>query len=60
GGLQLELPTLSGQAYSILRSTDAVHFQPWTNFTSSAAIGRCLDSGTPSPTGSFYRAVTAP
>jgi hypothetical protein len=59
GGLQLEIPTIPGRAYTIQRSPDLVNWIAWTNFTSSAAIGRCLDpSLNQSP--NFYRAITAP
>ncbi len=60
GGLQLELPTLSGHAYTLLRSPDLATWQPWTNLTATAAVTRCLDSGAASRVGSFYRALTTP
>lgn len=60
GGLQIELPTLSGQSYTLSRTTDLSHWQPWTNFTSTAAITRCLDSTVSGRPGALYRATTGP
>ena len=60
GCLQLELPTLSGHSYSILRSPDMYTWQPWTNFTSTAAITRCMDTVSAGQLRNFYRASSAP
>ena len=59
-GLQLEMPTLSGHSYTVLRSTDLKSWQPWTNFTSNGAITRCLDAAGPAQASASYRAETAP
>lgn len=59
-GLQLEFPTISGHDYTVLRSPDLRNWTTWTNFTSSAAIGRCVDASIGTPSGSFYQALTAP
>jgi hypothetical protein len=58
GGLELEMPTLSNNSYTIRRSTNLTGWQPWTNFTATAAIGRCLDQSLSNLPSSFYRAST--
>jgi hypothetical protein len=56
--LQLEWPTLSSNSYTIWRSTDQTSWQKWTNFTATAAIGRCLDTSLSSRPRSYYRVRT--
>jgi len=58
--VKLEFPTLSGHAYALERSDNALNWLTWTNFTSSAAIGRCVDPIPPGVQSRYYRAVTAP
>jgi hypothetical protein len=63
GGMQLELPTMSGHSYTIMRSTDlssVSNWQSWSNFTSGAAIARCTDVSAPACSHAFYRAYTLP
>lgn len=60
GGLQLEFPSMSGHVYTLQRSTDLANWTPWTNFSSAAAIARCVDATVSTRPVSFYRAVTAP
>jgi hypothetical protein len=63
GGMQIELPTMSGHSYTIMRSTDltsASNWQSWSNFTSGAAIARCTDASAPAHSHAFYRAYTTP
>ena len=57
-GLQLELPTLPNNSYTVWRSTNLNSWQTWTNFTATAAIGRCLDSNLSNRSTSFYRVST--
>ena len=47
GAVATEFPTFSGHAYSLERSDNARNWLAWTNFTSAAAIGRCLDPRPP-------------
>jgi hypothetical protein len=60
GGLRLELPTVAGNGYTILRSGDLRNWDVWTNFNAAAAIGRCVDNQFPSNSPTYYRAMTAP
>jgi hypothetical protein len=57
-GIHLEVPTLSNNSYTIWRSTDLKSWQKWTNFTATAAIGRCLDNNIFNRPTSFYRVST--
>ncbi len=59
GACQVEFPTITGHAYTVMRSTGLSDWTVWTNFTSSAPFGRCPDAG-PSTPSSFYQVVTAP
>jgi hypothetical protein len=62
-GLWLEMPTMSGHSYTIMRSNDLTsNWQTWTNFTSGAAIARCVDTTATNsnPSRAFYQSRTLP
>lgn len=58
GAARLEFPTLAGHGYTVFRSADLLSWNPWTNLTANAAIGRCPDPAGPGP--AFYRVMTPP
>jgi hypothetical protein len=59
GGWQVEIPAVTGQTYSVVRSTNLVAWEPWTNVTSPSSVATCVDGTGPSAASTYYRASRA-
>ncbi len=60
GGVQLEIPTVAGQSFSLLSSADLGGWSTWTNFTATSPVAKCLDPAASGCAGRYYRALAGP